>query len=147
MSTSGNNVRRRRRRGNGVLEAALVLPVLMAMSLGMVEFGQFFYMKHSIQGASRDGARRAILGSTTHTNASNAVKNAMTAAGVTDATKYKVAFQNAQTSASITDVAAVTKGTAIKVTVTATAGAVSVRPLGIIPASKAIVGTTTMIKE
>jgi hypothetical protein len=44
-------------------------------------------------------------------------------------------------------VGAVAKGTGIKVTVTATVGNVSVRPLGVIPAAKTITGITTMIKE
>lgn len=137
---------RPRRRGNGVLEAALVLPVLLALSMGMVEFGQFFYMKHTIQAASRDGARTAILSSTTHSAAQTAITNTMSSANV-PSNKYTVTFQNASTNATISDVASVAKGTGIKVTVSATAGNVSVRPLGVIPANKAIVGMTTMIKE
>ena len=141
-----NRLARRVRRGNGVLEAALVLPVLLALSMGMVEFGQFFYMKHTIQAASRDGARTAILSSTTHSAAQTAITNTMNSANVAN-NKYTVTFQNASTNATITDVGTVTKGTGIKVTVSATAGTVSVRPLGVIPANKAIVGVTTMIKE
>lgn len=137
---------RRVRHGNGVLEAALVLPVLLALSMGMVEFGQFFYMKHTIQAASRDGARTAILSSTTHTNAQQAVTNTMNSANVAS-NKYTVTFQNAANNATISDVGTVAKGTSIKVTVSATAGTVSVRPLGVIPANKGIIGVTTMIKE
>jgi Flp pilus assembly protein TadG len=137
---------RRVRRGNGVLEAALVLPVLLALSMGMVEFGQFFYMKHTIQAASRDGARTAILSSTTHSAAQTAITNTMNSANVA-ANKYTVTFQNAATNATISDVGTIAKGTGIRVTITATAGNVSVRPLGVIPANKAIVGMTTMIKE
>lgn len=141
-----NRSARRVRRGNGVLEAALVLPVLLALSMGMVEFGQFFYMKHTIQAASRDGARTAILSSTTHSAAQTAITNTMNSANVAS-NKYTVTFTNASTSATISDVGSVAKGTGIKVTVSATAGTVSVRPLGVIPANKAIVGVTTMIKE
>jgi Flp pilus assembly protein TadG len=137
---------RRRRRGNGVLEAALVLPVLLALSMGMVEFGQFFYAKHTLQAASRDGARTAILSSTTHAAAVTAITNTMSAANI-PSSKYTVTFQNASTSATIADVAAVAKGTGIKVTVSSTAGNVSVRPLGVIPAAKVVTGITTMIKE
>ena len=139
--------RRRYRRGNGVLEAALVLPVLLSLSMGMVEFGQFFYAKHTVQAASRDAARTAILSSVTHQQATDAAKNTMTAANIA-ASKYTVTFNNATTPfATITDVGAVAKGTGIKVTVTSTAGQISLRPLGVIPAAKAITGVTTMIKE
>lgn len=136
----------RRRRGNGVLEAALVLPVLLSLSMGMVEFGQYLYAKHTIQAASRDGARTAILSSTTHAAAQLAITNTMSAANISSG-KYTVAFQNATTLATISDVGAAAKGTGIKVTVSATVGNVSVRPLGIIPAAKVINGITTMIKE
>lgn len=141
--------RLRRRRGNGVLEACFVLPVLLYLSMGMVEFGQFLYVKHSIQAASRDGARTAILGTATHQKARDAVASTMTAAGMSDATKYSVKFHNTATNPAteITNIATVAKGTSIRVTVTATAGNVSVRPLGVIPAAKAITGVTTMIKE
>jgi Flp pilus assembly protein TadG len=136
----------RRRRGNGVLEAALVLPVLLALSMGMVEFGQYFYAKHTLQAASRDGARTAILSSTTHAAAVSAITSTMSAANIPSG-KYTVTFQNASTNATISDVSTVTKGTGIKVTVSATAANVSVRPLGVIPATKTINGITTMIKE
>ena len=139
--------RPRVRRGNGVVEAMFVLPILIGLSMGMIEFGQFFYAKHSIQAASRDGARTAILTSATHAQAQAAVTNAMTVAGVSDATKYTVVFTNAATGVAITNVATTAKGTSIKVTVSSTAGNISLRPLGVIPASKAIVGVTSMIKE
>ncbi|MDB5295351.1 MAG: hypothetical protein JWO31_1334 [Phycisphaerales bacterium] len=138
---------RRRRRGNGVLEAALVLPVLLSLSMGMVEFGQFFYMKHTIQAASRDAARTAILSSVTHAQAQAAATSTMNAAGVSDTTKYSVTFVNASGGATIADVGTAAKGTSIKVTVSSTAGQISVRPLGVITANRPIVGITTMIKE
>lgn len=137
---------RRRRRGNGVLEAALVLPVLLSLSMGMIEFGQYFYVKHTIQAASRDGARTAILSSVTHAQAVAAITNTMAAANLTG--KYNTpTFTNATTGTTISDVGTVAKGTGIKVTVQTTVGMASVRPLGVIPAAKTITGVTTMIKE
>ena len=47
------------------MEASLALPVLLYFSMGMVEFGQFFYAKHTVQSAARDGCRQAILGTAT----------------------------------------------------------------------------------
>ena len=63
---------RRARRGNAVLETALVLPILLALSFGLVEFGYFFYVKHNMQGAAREGARVAITPSATPTPSSTA---------------------------------------------------------------------------
>ena len=49
--------RHRRARGTEILEAALVFPILLLLVLGMVEFGYFFYLKHNLQAAAREGAR------------------------------------------------------------------------------------------
>lgn len=142
------NARRRRRRrgGNALVEAFLALPPLLFLSFGMVEFGQFLYVKHTINAASRDGARSAILSSATHAAAQQAVTNTMATANI-PAAKYTVTFTDAASGATIADVGVTARGTGIKVTVSATAGNVTVRPLGVIPTAKAIVGITTMVKE
>src|SRR3954471_22167003 len=102
-----------RRRGNAVVEAALVLPILLALAFGTVEFGHFFYCKHTFQGAARDGARVAILSSSTNTSVTTAVGNTMTAAGFT-AAQYAVTITNATTSATIANVGTLPTGTPIK---------------------------------
>lgn len=138
--------RLRRRRGSGVLEAALVLPVLLAFSMGMVEFGQYFYAKHTIQAAARDAARTAILSTATHAQAQQAAANTMSSANFAPST-YTLTFADPVSGTTITNIASVSKGSGIKATVTANYGAVGVRPLGIIAANKPVVGITTMIKE
>src|SRR4051812_28703695 len=129
----------RRRRGNAVVEAALVLPVLLALAFGTIEFGHFFYCKHTFQGAARDGARVAILSSSTNTSVTTAVGNTMTAAGFTSA-QYSVAITNPTTSATISNVGTVSTGTPIKVTVTATWGTIGIRPMNMISATKQVTG-------
>ncbi len=44
-----------RRRGGALLEAALVLPVMLAFSFGAVEFGYFIFLKQAVQGACPRG--------------------------------------------------------------------------------------------
>jgi Flp pilus assembly protein TadG len=51
---------RLRRRGAEVLEAALVMPILLALAFGTVEFGYYFYVEHNLEGAAREGARAAL---------------------------------------------------------------------------------------
>ena len=46
--------------GSALLDAALVLPILLSLMFGTVEYGHFFYWKHTLQGAAREGARTAI---------------------------------------------------------------------------------------
>jgi Flp pilus assembly protein TadG len=148
MRTCRNSRRRgtRRRGGHGVMEAALVLPVLLALSMGMVEFGTFFQAKHTITGAARDGCRTAILGGATHAQAVAAVDNTMNSAGYAQGT-YTVGFSDPDSSAAIADVALVERGRGVRVTVRANFGDIGTRPLGVLPADKAVTGITTMIKE
>ena len=131
--------RSRRTKGNAVLEVALTLPVVLALSFGCVEFGYFFFVKNSIQGAAREGARASITPTATNADVTTAVTNAMTAAGLNNS-GYTV-------TTSPTNVSGLASGTAITVTVQCTWGAVGVRPLGLIGTSKLVKGVTVMRKE
>jgi Flp pilus assembly protein TadG len=144
--TDRRSLRPQRRRGAAVLEMTVAMTMLMSLMLGGIEFGYYVYAKNLIECASRDGARVAILGTATQSAVDTAVTNAMTAGGL-QSTGYTKTYTNAATGATITDVAAVASGTSIKVTVSANFGAMNVRPLGFIPANKAVVGSTTMVKE
>lgn len=71
----------RRRSGMSVLETALVLPFLLALVLGMVEFGWALFVSHTIQGAARVGARAGIVAGGTDEDVNQAVARTMTASG------------------------------------------------------------------
>ena len=47
---------RRRRRGSAVLDAALVFPILLSLTFGAIEYGYYFFVKNTLQGAAREGA-------------------------------------------------------------------------------------------
>jgi hypothetical protein len=49
----------RREHGAVALEFAIVLPVLMLLVFGIIDFGHAWYMKHLISDAGREGARYA----------------------------------------------------------------------------------------
>src|SRR4051794_9717474 len=70
---------RRRHRGGAVLEAALVMPVLVYLSFGCVEFAHFYYIKHMMQGAAREGCRAGIVSNGTYTNVTDAITNHLSA--------------------------------------------------------------------
>jgi Flp pilus assembly protein TadG len=120
--------------------------LLFSLVLGGLEFGYYLYAKQIIQCASRDAARLAILGSATQSNVDAVISSDLTAGGLQNS-GYTKSYTNASTGATITDVSTVASGTSIKVTVSANFGAMNVRPLGFIPANKAVVGVTTMVKE
>lgn len=49
-------------RAAAVIEMALVLPLFLALLMGILVYGQYFMLAHSVQQAANDGARAAIVG-------------------------------------------------------------------------------------
>lgn len=52
----------REERGAAIVEMALVLPLLLALLMGILVYGQYFMLAHSVQQAANDGARASIIG-------------------------------------------------------------------------------------
>ena len=48
-------------RGSTAVEFALVVPILLVMVLGMMEFGRAYYIQTVLSGAARDGVRVMAL--------------------------------------------------------------------------------------
>jgi Flp pilus assembly protein TadG len=133
----------RRRAGAAVLELALTLGVLLTLTFGSVEFGHFFYLKNTMQGAAREGARAAIPPATSNTDVTAAVNASLVAAGLNPAqftTEVRVngTVANASTAAT---------GQRIEVRVSATWGTVGLRPLGVLSTTKTVRGAATMRRE
>jgi Flp pilus assembly protein TadG len=51
----------RHRRGQSLVETALVLPVLAFLTFGLLDFGRAYYFQVAITNAAREGARTGIL--------------------------------------------------------------------------------------
>src|SRR5688500_12619308 len=79
--------RSRRRSGNALLDLAFVLPILLMLTFGAVEYGYALYVKHALQGAAREGARAAIVAGATQAQVQAAIDGAMQVAGFPQ-TKY-----------------------------------------------------------
>jgi Flp pilus assembly protein TadG len=137
---------RGKRGGAAVLEMTFVMSLLLLLSFGMVEFGHFFYIKHNLQAAAREGARAGIVPSATNQNVIDAVTASMQLAGLSPA-QFTVQITNTATPPVPIDVATATPGTSVKVTVSCTWGTVGVRPMAIMPANRSVVGATVMRKE
>jgi Flp pilus assembly protein TadG len=129
----------RTRRGNAVLEAALVLPILLLLAFGTVEFGHFFYVKHNLQGAAREGVRAAIIGSATSADVTRAVADAMALYGLRNS-GYSV-------TTSPGNISTAGEGDNVSVTVQCTWGEVGMRPLALIGANKLVKAVAVMRKE
>jgi len=53
------------RRGAAIVEFALLLPLLAALLFGILSYGQYFLLAHSVQGLANDAARATVAGLTT----------------------------------------------------------------------------------
>ena len=129
-----------RRRGGAVLEMALVTPLLLMLAFGVVEYGYFFYVQHTLQGAARAGARAAIIPGATGGSVDTAINNAMAAAG----------FSTSDFTSSYTG-PGVSAGTQITVTVQGTWSVIGIQALpdamGGIGDGKQVRGVVVMMKE
>ncbi len=131
------------RRGGALLEGALVMSMIVALSFGAVEYGDAFYVKHALQLAAYAGARAAIATGSTNTLVNSQVAASVAAEGFTSS-----AFTTTTSPASVSGVAA---GTNITVTVSCTWGSVGVSPLptsmGGIPSTKTLSCSVVMEHE
>ncbi len=48
-------------KGAAAVELALVIPLFMLMTFGLLEFGHAWYIQHGLTNASREGARHGIV--------------------------------------------------------------------------------------
>ena len=129
---------RRSRRGSEILETALVLPILLLVAFGTVEFGYWFYVEHNLQGAAREGARAAIPPGATNDDVTAAVNSLMSASGFSSTDYTVTCSPNPVTDADTGDL--------ITVTVQANWTQIGVRPLSLISAPT-IRGVAVMRKE
>lgn len=74
-----------RQRGAAAVEFALIVPLLVSLVLGVIDFGMAFEQTISIQGAARESAREGVT-------QGNVIASANQARGVLDSTKLQVKF-------------------------------------------------------
>jgi TadE-like protein len=60
-SRAKDRANRAKPRGQALVEMALVLPLLLMLVLGIIDFGAVFNSYHELRSASRDGARVAVV--------------------------------------------------------------------------------------
>jgi Flp pilus assembly protein TadG len=145
----------RPRRANALLELALALPMVLYMAFGLVEFGQYMYIKHSFEAAARDAARIAIMAAATQAQVTTSLTNTLAQANVTyNSAWLTLTDLGPSSSGAIANVANVPVGDQIQLTLSANYSTIpnAVRPLyqttGIgIGSGKTVSGTCTMVKE
>jgi Flp pilus assembly protein TadG len=69
----------RQRRGAALVEMAIVLPIFLLVSLGIIEFGRALMVANLITNSAREGARLAVLDGSTNAQVQQAVVSFLTA--------------------------------------------------------------------
>jgi len=91
-----------RRRAAAVVEFAVVLPLLLTILFGIIEYGWIFMVRQSLQTAAREGCRLAVLESSTepYANVIARVDQVMAPTGLT----YSVTMTHATTASPVEQV-------------------------------------------
>jgi Flp pilus assembly protein TadG len=100
-----------------VLQTAIVLPVLLYMVLGAVEFGQFFYIRHCFVAAARDAARAASLATAVQTDPATKATSTLAQANVTFNSSWMTIVDITNSNSTVTDCSAVSAGDKLQVTI------------------------------
>lgn len=85
FSTGSQPCRDDRQRGAAAVEFALIVPLLLSLVLGVIDFGIAFGQNISIQGAAREAARQGVT-------QGDVIASAGQARGSLDGTKLQVKF-------------------------------------------------------
>lgn len=76
----------RERRGAAVVEFAIIAPLLFTLTFGMIEFGRTMLVQQVLTNASREGVRRAVMGSASVDDVTAVVQEYTTGGSVNGAT-------------------------------------------------------------
>jgi Flp pilus assembly protein TadG len=73
---------RRRERGAALIEAAITVPIILLVSVGIFEFGRAYQTWQVLTNASREGARLAVLEGPTDSDIRTRVNSYLTGGGL-----------------------------------------------------------------
>jgi|GEM_PF-868776 len=141
-----SRLRRRRdkwvRSGGVVLvETAIILPLLLTLTFGVIEYGWLFLKCQEITNAARQGARVAIRADATTAEARGEVESLLRSAGLGDS-GYSVTFEPADVSFNGVD-----SGEAVTVRVTVADPGETVALIGLLPMPSRVGASVAMAKE
>jgi Flp pilus assembly protein TadG len=72
-----------RERGSALIEVAIVLPILLVLTMGMLDFGRAFHTKSLLDQAAREGCRVAVVTGPDEALVQGRVATVLAAGGVT----------------------------------------------------------------
>ena len=127
------------RRGTMAVEAALILPLLLLLTLGAIKYGFLFLKAQQITNAARHGARLAILPDSTTEDVETAIINMMAAANIP--------VDSGNITIDPVDITELAIGDAIEVRVVVPAAIVDIMNVPLFPSIENLGASVTMAKE
>lgn len=130
----------RKSRGVVTIEAALVFPILLLLTFGMIEYGWLFLRMETMTNASRRGARVAAMPDATSGEVNAVIDDIMDASGI-NVTNYQVTI-------SPSDISSLNPGDPITVNVTVPDyDSISLTGSPLLPVPQQIQAEMTIAKE
>jgi Flp pilus assembly protein TadG len=75
-----------RRPGAAIVEFAVVVPVLVVLVFGMIEFSRLMMVEQILDNAAREGCRRAVMDNATTSDVTTTATNYLTNSGISGET-------------------------------------------------------------
>ena len=97
----GRKCRRNPESGVALIESAFVLPLLLVLTMGMLDFGRAFHTKSVLDQAAREGARIAVVTSPDADLVTEKVNEVLASSGVT-ASSVQITGPNASKMVTVT---------------------------------------------
>lgn len=134
------NKTRRRRSGTAAVEFAVILPFIMVLFLGIIEFGRVLMVQQILTNAAREGCRYAVLPGGTISASRDVVTTYLSNANIT--------LSSPSTQVTVSpDPSTASKGTSITVNVTLPFSSVSWLPSSIFMTGKQLSASVVMRLE
>lgn len=125
------------RLGAAATEFAVVAPIMILLTMGMIEVGRMVMVKQIMVNASREGARLGVLPGVSNADVVTRVENELANSSISGVT----------TTVTPANLATAAAGTQVQVTVTIPASQISWVPNPLFSISKNITASTTMRRE
>ena len=132
-------VDKRSKRGTATLEMAIALPLLLLLSLGVIEYGWMFLKNQGVTNTARQTARVAARYNVTDAEIQDALTSAIDAGGL-DGSGHSMTMNPA-------DVTTLEPGDLVSVTVTVPYANIQLLGVPFLPVPTSLSATVTMAKE